>query len=590
MQADAGEITQVVLWKLGLTEVADVQRATSILDALLKKPDNPVEQIINQIAIEIVGSALKLEIAKMSPRIGDAELKASVLKWWKGADANSRQRIQASAKNCVSAHLKKSKGHETSGSGTKVVNAVNTSQVPRAGTHPTKLPPPLPNSPPSPVPHPVPTAQAASNQNLPVQVPPVPAMAVQPPPVQTPNEVHSQSSFSNNSGDDSLSSSGLQWRALPLPENEPEFHEECAQSSTETVDGLKLIGARVRGKKHKHEGTHCDDWYEHSLAGRWTLLAVSDGGGSYRFSRLGARVSCQAAISTLEHELKEHRIVDREKWEASSFQEADIEKINLSLIHAMQAAWKAIQNAVEERKNSPDYVDLLGRELTTKDLYCTLLLAVHTKVKYHETTRDLVFSLAVGDGMVGVVDNAGKPLLLMTPDSGEHSGEVRFVDDREIAPDRLRNKIFPALCHLGALMVMSDGVSDDYFPNKPGMSRLYGDLVLNGVLEAPLVETNLPTPALAIPEDLKLEQITSVIDLPNLDGTTRAASVLSFDKLCKVLGLEAEELVRDLPRFSALMKKFRLAEELPEVALRIWLENYHVRGSFDDRTLLVLAR
>ncbi|NER52306.1 MAG: hypothetical protein F6J92_37840, partial [Symploca sp. SIO1A3] len=66
-----------------------------------------------------------------------------------------------------------------------------------------------------------------------------------------------------------------QWKYVPLPENEPDKHDESKADSIKTPGELKLIGARVRGKKHKHEGTHCDDWFELAVSGDWKILAVS---------------------------------------------------------------------------------------------------------------------------------------------------------------------------------------------------------------------------------------------------------------------------------------------------------------------------
>ena len=57
-------------------------------------------------------------------------------------------------------------------------------------------------------------------------------------------------------------------------------------------------------KKHKHEGTHCDDWFDFATAGKWTILAVADGGGSYRFSRVGAQAAAEAVVRSLAAEAR----------------------------------------------------------------------------------------------------------------------------------------------------------------------------------------------------------------------------------------------------------------------------------------------
>jgi hypothetical protein len=78
-------------------------------------------------------------------------------------------------------------------------------------------------------------------------------------------------------------------------------------------------------------------------------------------------------------------------------------------------------------------------------------------------------------------------------------------------------------------MLVTDGVADDYFPEDPGMLRLYGDLVKEGII-GPAVHSH--------------ETGGKRLDQP----------------------VSAQE------------------------KLRRWLDSYHVKGSFDDRTLVVLYR
>ncbi len=88
------------------------------------------------------------------------------------------------------------------------------------------------------------------------------------------------------------------WKYLPVPLSQPEPAPEYL-SHFIRFPGSRVVAARVRGKKHKHEGTNCDDWYEVANLGNITLIAVSDGAGSKKFSRIGARESCKAAVGYL---------------------------------------------------------------------------------------------------------------------------------------------------------------------------------------------------------------------------------------------------------------------------------------------------
>lgn len=100
------------------------------------------------------------------------------------------------------------------------------------------------------------------------------------------------------------------WRYRTVAENGTELHTEYHCKHTRTGVG-EIIGARVRGKKHKHEGTNCDDWFETAVAEGCFIAVVADGAGSKQLSRIGARVSCEAAVEYLRNEIPEMFSRDR---------------------------------------------------------------------------------------------------------------------------------------------------------------------------------------------------------------------------------------------------------------------------------------
>ncbi|NEO28414.1 MAG: protein phosphatase 2C domain-containing protein, partial [Kamptonema sp. SIO4C4] len=112
----------------------------------------------------------------------------------------------------------------------------------------------------------------------------------------------------------SLSKQTVQWQYNPIPKDEPDSHSESFCQTLKPSHNYTLLGARVRGKKHKHEGTNCDDWFTCSASGDWTIIAVADGAGSRRFSRVGARASCEASVRYLEDRLRDLKLQKREFW------------------------------------------------------------------------------------------------------------------------------------------------------------------------------------------------------------------------------------------------------------------------------------
>src|SRR5262249_2410527 len=134
-----------------------------------------------------------------------------------------------------------------------------------------------------------------------------------------------------------------------------------------------------------------------------------------------------------------------------------------------------------------------------------------------------------------------------------------------------------------ALMVMTDGVADDYFPADPGMSKLYADLILNGALKQ-------TTPAGAVldfdPADGRLDCDG---EAQTKDGP-HPIKIRSAGQLCEILGVTPQHLVASPHLLTAAGKGAPLltVSTAPEERLKWWLDAYTVRGSFDDRTLVVL--
>ena len=81
-------------------------------------------------------------------------------------------------------------------------------------------------------------------------------------------------------------------------ETRSEYHEKRTHAGA-----AEMIGARERGKKHKHEGTNCDDFFETAFTEDCAIVIVCDGAGSKPLSRIGARVSSESAAAYLKESL-----------------------------------------------------------------------------------------------------------------------------------------------------------------------------------------------------------------------------------------------------------------------------------------------
>lgn len=373
------------------------------------------------------------------------------------------------------------------------------------------------------------------------------------------------------------------WKYAPVPDS-PEPYPEY-RSSYKNENGTEIIAARVRGKKHKHEGTNCDDWYEFDTVGDWTVCVVSDGAGSKKLSRIGARISSEAACAYIKEQLS---LLDRSQTESSlamSFDKAEFTDVCSKLAEIMRsgfgAAYTAVEGAALIRSEDENITAELGRKCDVKDLSATLLAAAVIPLENGET---FVISAAVGDGMVAAVNADGEfPAalkLLGNTDKGGFSGETEFLDETKTAEKLYSNtKIMRG--KVSSLMMMTDGVSDDYYPSSPELLRLYLDLMLNGII-------NFPTETYE-PENGEAPEPESH---PWINDSSVEASICYTKNILEKNGLSLEELWKK--RFGSLMHRSsleafgkKLAEEKCE-RLKIWLDNYSQRGSFDDRTLVLI--
>lgn len=408
------------------------------------------------------------------------------------------------------------------------------------------------------------------------------------------------------SDDEVMGHTAALWKYLPIPDRdkEPEPFPEYLHSMVDYPGG-QVIAARVRGKKHKHEGTNCDDWFETANYQRITVLAAADGAGSKKFSRLGAQKSCRAAVgylvNTLENILNQNPnlYADLAEELAAPKCVAACSLLANAVQQAVIKAYEAVEAAFYSRAANSEYAKSLGRSLQLRDLSSTLLLAV--VVPLSELGRECVLvSCQVGDGMIASLNTqgefAGALKLLGTPDGGDFSGETDFLTSPQMQNlENLQTRTRISRGLLDTVLVMTDGVSDDYFPNDTELYRLYFDLLVNGVLDGQFSQLE---PAKLTTEQIKLfKQIPDPLVFPWVNDQSVKVPVQYTRRICEATGLTLAEIwqdktVLDLARLelAAQQKQNGQIEVDSSQRLLEWLDNYVERGSFDDRTLLIFKR
>ena len=375
------------------------------------------------------------------------------------------------------------------------------------------------------------------------------------------------------------------WDYRPI-ESKTEPHSEY-ESCTEDLNGFTVTGARVRGKSHKHAGTNCDDYFQVGHSGSWNIIAVSDGAGSKKFSRIGAKVATTGVVEYLKQVLTN---VDPAKAEFTKDPYGHIDAGEFFtdshnvVADAYLHAEKLVVSVCEEKRTSvesADYKAETGHELEPNDFACTLLIAIQTRILVDGELHDIVFAGQVGDGLICLKSKSGTVQVIGQPDSGGFSGETEFITSSKMKlRESLMQRINPWVGSLSMLAVMTDGVADDYFPAKEMVPALFCDLILNGVV---LPDTG-PSELEQVDSDLSDKYVVEVESISEQPVSRKIASSKALSDC--LLTTPSKLLQKD-----SSIERFVLSdsEVKPHERLCNWLDLYQVRGSADDRTLVLLT-
>lgn len=259
------------------------------------------------------------------------------------------------------------------------------------------------------------------------------------------------------------------WKDLPSDSSTPYWKPDVA---SEFVQGpqRQIVAARKRGRSHAHVGTCCDDdFVVHRIAdGDWYVAVVADGAGSAKLSRYGSQIAVRAAGAFLQNALVGEggrQVVEAaQQLESSDSTHPDARRTVLhhalfsTVGHAAHHAMLAINNAASSASIP-----------SVKELSTTLLIGVARKIG----ERWLCAAYWIGDGAVGVY-RAGKDIqLLGEVDSGEFSGQTRFLDVNAVSQEGLlKRTAFTIVDDFTSFVLMTDGVSDPKFETEARLAKL----------------------------------------------------------------------------------------------------------------------
>jgi serine/threonine protein phosphatase PrpC len=266
------------------------------------------------------------------------------------------------------------------------------------------------------------------------------------------------------------------WKNLPSDPSRPypKADEEC---SVLRGSDMSIIAASKRGRSHAHVGSFRDDDYriQHVADSGWYIAVVADGAGSAKFSRRGAAIICDEAKNRIQAALSDHLVAAQIDTQAHAYMQARTTAQSAEQTAALQqnlrtslsrvvgnAAYYAATAIFEELAQR---VDLAG---VFKDYSSTALIAICKRYPF----GTLCAAYWVGDGAIGIYSERDGVTLLGDVDSGEYSGQTRFLDSTAIGHEALLKRTrFEIVDNMTALVLMTDGVSDAKFETEASLKR-----------------------------------------------------------------------------------------------------------------------
>lgn len=247
------------------------------------------------------------------------------------------------------------------------------------------------------------------------------------------------------------------WKSIPSDRNDPYWKEDNVTAFA-SIGTRNILVSSKRGRSHANAGSFReDDFAFRTYDNGWSIVAVADGAGSAKASRMGSLLACQtiveffnspsaiSALDSLDGILKEH---------VTSGGEENERKINTFVYNNLGNGVLTTHKTLAEFAASAN--------LSLKDLSTTLIFVLFKKYEYGYA----ILSFGVGDCPIGILNKDVTDVVCMNwLDVGEYGGGTRFITMPEIFKHqnfatRFRFKLINDFSYM---VLMSDGIYDPKF-------------------------------------------------------------------------------------------------------------------------------
>jgi len=262
------------------------------------------------------------------------------------------------------------------------------------------------------------------------------------------------------------------WKDLPSKQSDPYWKPDQDNLFVQGSD-LVMTAASKRGRSHAHVGSFRDDDFHLNFLpeGEWHIAIVSDGAGSAKYSRRGSQIICTEGGKRLSSLL-----VGKDGQDLISAVDA---------LHSAQHAGESLEGPSRQVQNLLYTTIGYTAHHVTKSLQDEAKAHIDLGAVFKDYSSTAIISLCrrfsfgmlcaaywVGDGAVAILRNSHDPVLLGEADSGEFSGQTRFIDPAEVTQEALFKRIrFELVDDFKALVLMTDGVSDPYFETEVNLTN-----------------------------------------------------------------------------------------------------------------------
>lgn len=265
------------------------------------------------------------------------------------------------------------------------------------------------------------------------------------------------------------------WKNIPS-DREAIFWKADDDRAAGVLGDKHIVVASNRGRSHENTGAFRDDdfAFKYIESTGWSVVAVSDGAGSYPLSRRGAELACKSVVDYFEHltDLQALQELEGKIRQYETHQEEALWKeIEVS---AKQQLYKAVLHAHNSIRTEATQLHAAAPELFTNPkakalqdyFHATLIFTLFKKFD----AGYILLTFGVGDCPIAVMNKDRTDTLLLNKlDVGEFGGGTRFVTQSDIYQPDARpltmaerfNVLYTA--DFSYLFLMTDGIYDAKF-------------------------------------------------------------------------------------------------------------------------------